>query len=241
MSNWPPVIVLHLKKKKALNRNMVKFNGWHFIPLSCFMLLSLLLPTIVPWPWHRWIHHRWHRILLARRRQRGDGRGQAGVASVLHCRYPPGVPRGQVHYRYDTRPQYACMHRGKYLIGFFLRVKTEVNIKIMWILRILSKNPISGIEWWLSLSKAPKKTYRKQKTLGEQAEGEIWMLKCKDSVFFQHLSEPLFCGLLISGVGPTLDEVCVLWYRFIKRFRGTCRWWGHLSLCYSPIVNNLRD
>lgn len=61
----------------------------------------LFSPVVLPRPWHRWIYHGWHRLLLARRRQRGDGRGQVRVTSVLHRRHPPGVPGGQVYHRYD--------------------------------------------------------------------------------------------------------------------------------------------
>lgn len=37
---------LSLIFKKALNRNMVKFNGWHVITRRCFMLLFFLSPDL---------------------------------------------------------------------------------------------------------------------------------------------------------------------------------------------------
>lgn len=78
----------------------------------CFLSLPRFLL------WHRWIYHRWHRLLLARGRQRCDRSRQARVASVLYRRHPPSVQGGQVYYRWD-RQRLSIFHTGTTAQGYF--------------------------------------------------------------------------------------------------------------------------
>lgn len=100
-------------------------------------LLSLPLPRFLLW--HRWIYHRWHRLLLARGRHRCDWCRQARVTSVLYRRHPPSVQGGQVYYRWD-RQRLSIFHTGTTAQGYF---RTLVSVHKLG--KLLDRCVSSGI------------------------------------------------------------------------------------------------